>query len=240
MSGLRAVLAGGTLALAAGLPGVALGQQDEQRLAFRVLLDDKPIGRHEFRIRDGQGRRVVETEARFDVKMLFVTVFSYRHDNTEVWRDGCLQSLESETDSNGTPYRVSLESGDDGYRVVTRDGREFYPADCLMSFAYWDRRFLERERLVNSQTGELLEVDIRPLGRQELEWAELSGPVEGFRIVSEAGADTEAEDVDIKVYYRESDQRWVALESTLESGRLMRYLPAGADATARAAGTVER
>jgi hypothetical protein len=216
----RALLAGG-LALLFGTPSLA-GTLAQREFNFDVLLDGKPIGSHEFRITDGSETRKVETSASFDVSILFVTVFRYRHSNTEVWQDGCLQRIASETDSNGNPYRVTLDRASEGYRVTTLDDSVTYPVDCMMTFAYWDRRFLEQPRLLNSQTGELIEVQVQPLGTGRPEWLPVDAPVEGYRIVAES------QDVDIRIFYNRLDGRWVALESLLESGRVMRYLPSEA------------
>jgi hypothetical protein len=188
-------------------------------LGFDVLLDDKPIGTHEFRIVDDAGSRRVETNARFDVNVMFVPVFRYNHSNTEVWRDGCLAQVRSETDSNGTPYRVALDRADGAYEVQTIDEMVTYPADCLMTFAYWDPAILEQPRLLNSQTGELVDVRVEPLGVTDPDWLSSDVPVEGHRIV---GEDAELE---IRVFYHHQTGRWVALESLLANGRVMRYVP---------------
>lgn len=211
-------IAGSVLALLLGSAATAADSAGDT-LRFQVLLDDRPIGTHEFRIAGDGDRRTVETRARFDVRVLFVPVFRYSHDNTEVWADGCVQRLDSQTDSNGRPFRVSLDRDDDGYRIATLDGSSEDAARCISTFAYWDPAFLQQSRLLNSQTGELIEVEVEPLGVVDLDWPGIEVPVEGFRIVAESDG------VDIRVYYSEADRRWMALESRLESGRLMRYVP---------------
>jgi hypothetical protein len=218
MKSTAGTLAGGALALLLGSTAAAADTAGDT-LRFQVLLDEKPIGTHEFRIAGDRDRRTVETRARFNVRVLFVPVFRYSHDNTEVWADGCVQRLESETDSNGRPFRVSLDRGEDGYRIATLEGSSEDTASCISTFAYWDPAFLQQTRLLNSQTGELIEVEVEPLGVVDLDWPGVEVPVEGFRIVAESDG------VDIRVYYSEAGRRWVALESRLESGRLMRYVP---------------
>ena len=210
--------AAATLALLLGATSAG-ADASRDTLRFQVLLDDKPIGTHEFRIAAEQDRRIIESKARFDVRVLFVPVFSYRHANTEVWIDGCVQRLDSETDSNGRPYRVSLDRDEAGYRIATQDGSVEEPAACINTFAYWDPAFLQQSRLLNSQTGELIEVEVEALGVVDLDWPGIDTPVEGFRILAESDG------VDIRVYYSEAGGRWVALESRLENGRLMRYVP---------------
>ena len=188
-------------------------------LQFEVLLDGKPIGFHHFRIIDGVDARTIEVNAEFDVRVLFVPVYRYRHSNTEVWQDGCLARIESQTDSNGKLFAVSGQRGSDNYNIKTGSVSQSYPLDCLMSFAYWDREILQQELLLNAQTGEVIGVEIQSLGEQRLDLADREVVAEVYRIVSIA------EGIDIKLWYAASSGRWLSLESRLENGRLMRYLP---------------
>ena len=205
--------------LAVPLAGHASTETRVESLTFDVLLNDEPIGQHRFTIRDEDDRRIVRSEAEFDVEVLFVPVFSYRHQNTEQWSDGCLQRIESDTDSNGTRYRVVGKEQADGFTVETQHSRLAYNGDCVMSFAYWDRRVLGQDRLLNAQTGELIDVDIEPLPQGTVEIGDLRIPVDAYRIVSPN------KDVDIRVFYAPDTGDWVALESVLENGRVMRYRP---------------
>jgi hypothetical protein len=207
--------------------GVAATSAQDQ-LTFAVSLDDRPIGVHRFRIVDDGVTRVVESTASFDVKILRVPVYRYRHRNTEIWRDGCLKQIESATDANGTPYAVELSKTVMGYRIVTPSETQTYEGDCLMSFAYWDPRFLQQKRLLNTQTGELIAVEIQALGESLREVANRILSVEEFRILAEP------QNIDIKVFYNSADGRWVALESALENGRILRYLATTDDRLASA------
>ncbi len=207
-----------SVAIVLATPGLGVATPSaKDELTFEVSLDDRPIGVHRFRIADGGAMRVVESDASFDVKILRVPVYRYRHSNTETWQNGCLKQIDSETDANGTPYAVDLSKTATGYRIVTPHETQTYQGDCLMSFAYWDQRFLRQQRLLNTQTGELIAVEIQSLGESERKIANRTVPVKGFRVLAAP------QNVDIKVFYHSVDGRWVALESVLENGRLLRY-----------------
>lgn len=199
-----------------GLGIATASAQDE--LAFAVSLDDKPIGTHRFRIAESGTLRIVETEASFDVKILSVPIYRYRHRNTETWQNGCLKQIDSETDANGERYAVDLSKTATGYKIVTPSETETHAVDCMMSFAYWDQRFLQQKRLLNTQTGELIPVQVQALGESKRAIGNQSLSVQGFRILAES------QNVDIKVFYHSADGRWVALESVLESGRKLLYV----------------
>ena len=62
------------------------GQQ--QTWNFRVMLDDQPIGSHKVRVDSSDGNIAVHTIANFDVRILFIPVYSYEHEAKENWNDG--------------------------------------------------------------------------------------------------------------------------------------------------------
>jgi hypothetical protein len=189
-------------------------------LRFDVLLDDQPIGQHVFRIKESGEQQVVQSEASFDVRVLFVPIYRYRHQNTEVWQGGCLTAIRSQTDSNGDRYELEGELAAGAFRLKTQDNLRRYDQACPMTFAYWNRDFLKQRQLINSQTGELLDVEVRPLTGDVVAIADWQIPADGYRLLN---AD---EGIDIKVWYAKSDGRWLALSSVLENGRQMRYEPA--------------
>ncbi|MEE4361719.1 MAG: DUF6134 family protein [Pseudomonadales bacterium] len=187
---------------------------------FRVLLGDREVGDHHFRFsREGEAI-AVHSEAGFRVKLAFVTVYRYDHDARERWRDGCLVGLESTTDDNGTDYRVEAAWHDGVLSVSgTRDSRSVR-TQCPWTFAYWNPDLREREELFNAQTGERLEVEVRPLGPRTLQLAGAERTFPAWKL--------DAEGMDLVVYY-DSDGRWMGIDSTLENGRVLRYRPAQDD-----------
>ena len=207
----------GVLLLAAG-HGEAGTAADELR--FRVMLDEQKIGYHSFRIHGEGDQRRVDIDASFDVKVLFVPVYRYRHATTEIWRDGCLAGIESETDANGERYAVNGERTANAFTLSTQAGDMRVDQGCLMTFAYWNRDFLAQRQLLNAQTGELVEVTVEALGERPLALGDAAVAAEGYRVRSAS------DDVDIQVWYASDSGRWLALESRLENGRILRYEPA--------------
>lgn len=196
----------------------ASADNPSRALEFDVYLDDSPIGFHRFQIETGErGRRVVTSEAKFDVKFLFFTAFRYRHDNSELWHDGCLVEIDAETNSNGKETTVIGERTDSGFAIRTDNGTDngsdMLPA-CVMTFAYWNPDFLAQEKLLNPQTGEYLDVQV-------LKRAEEAVQV-GGRNVTAVPYDIRARGMEITVWYS-PDNEWLALESVAKGGRIIRY-----------------
>ncbi len=210
---MRALLAG-LLALGAATPSLA-GGDAPRRLSFDVFLDDRAIGYQRFELQATPGGLRVETRAEFEVKVLRITAFEYDHRNVETWRGRCLQAIDSRTSSNGKQFRVTGSAAGDGFIVAGTAGDQRL-AECVGTFAYWDRRqLLGRDRLLNSQTGEFVPVTVRPLGDGVLEIGDRELRVERYAI--------SGRELEITLAYAVDGEEWVALDSRLDGGRMLRY-----------------
>jgi hypothetical protein len=172
-----------------------------QKWDFQVFLDDLPIGHHHFTLKDGATERELKSEARFDVKLLFITAYRYTHDATERWRGNCLAQINARTDDNGAKSEVGAEP------AFGADG-------CVMSFAYWNPEMLQQTRLLNAQTGKLETVNITAMGEEKITVRGAPTPAKRYRITGPKHP--------IDLWYG-ADRSWLALQSTLESGRRLRY-----------------
>jgi hypothetical protein len=201
------------LGLAFGTSPAIAAESDSRTLLFDVYLDGKKIGFHRFEIDNAGDGPSVLSEASFDVKFLFVTAFSYRHNTTERWAEGCLEKIEARTDSNGNRLEVNGLRTQGGF-LIDNGGQQTALPDCVMTFAYWNPVFLDQPRLLNPQTGEYVDVDVEELGTDTVEIA-------GRQVVARSVRIT-APKVDIRLWYSESAE-WLALESVAKGGRIIRY-----------------
>lgn len=201
--------------LAIGLTGQVSGQTVAGgQWNFDVFLDNKEIGYHRFELRELKNGRLLRSDANFKVKILFVTAFDYEHQNSELWNDGCLQSIIARTESNGKLFEVLGKIENEQFVVETASG-EAALNECVASFAYWDRSLLERGRLLNSQTGEYLEVGMSTLPAAELEIGDSRVPTDRIRL--------SAGDLDLVVSYAAGTGEWLGLDSKLKNGRTLKY-----------------
>ena len=182
-----------------------------------MLLNDKPIGFHSFSLNGDGERQRLTTEAQFDVKFLFINAFRYRHDNTEIWGNGCLDSINARTDSNGDLLSVRGQRIEDSFELEGQPGLQL-PGNCIQTFAYWNPDILDSTQLLNSQTGELEDVTVT---RESLDVIDVNGKtVEAvrYRLLAKAGAIT-------LWYSNDESRRWLALEAPAKGGRTLRYIP---------------
>lgn len=202
---------------------------------MRVYLDDREVGRHEFRFTSLNDGLEVISSASFDVRFAFITLFSYEHRARETWRNGCLQRLESETDEDGDEHAVSgsLENGT--LQLETLGGERRIDHDCPWSFAYWTPALLERELLVNPQDGRAFHSEFESMGSQTLEVGGKDQKAQAWELQTRALDDDQGDGesdttapLRLTVYY-DDDGQWLGLDSALENGRTLRYRPARND-----------
>ena len=179
--------------------------QETEEWNFNVTVDGNLIGKHQFKKKQEAGLTIVTSNAKFDVKILFVNILKYRHQNREVWEEGCLSKIESTTRSNKKKFKVSGSKHNESFSIDTLAENTIHQG-CLYTFAYWNPDFLLQDRLVNSQTGEIEEVTVSKLDTD-------SNSLTGYVVNAKEGP--------IKVWY--ADETWIGLESTLKNGRTLRY-----------------
>jgi len=212
---IRAALLLSVSYLALPVPGIAGDPErpEEREWNFRVFLDNQEIGYHNFSLLEADGAQQLTAEADFKVKFLFITAYRYQHENHETWRNNCLQAIESRTDANGRRFEVKGSRSEDRLSIKANDARIEVPG-CVKTFAYWNPDILVEPRLLNSQTGEVLPVDIEMIARETLNVRGEDTPAQRYRL--------EARNMKLDLWYSD-DQQWLALESTVKGGRKLRY-----------------
>jgi hypothetical protein len=210
-------LCGATLALAvAGTEATTpLAEWD-----FKVRLDGKDIGTHRFVLASaGQRSTSLTSDAQFDVTLLGIPLYRYRHRVSERWSDGCLASIDASTDDNGRVTEVRGKAQSGRFELDVRGEGPLMPAPaaptgCLVSFAYWNPSALAGQKvLLDPGTGRIQPVEI---SSPAVVPADLDGhgqPLGGLRIGGLAQP--------IDVWY--AGDRWVGLDTVVDGGRRLSY-----------------
>ena len=109
------------------------------------FLGDKEIGFHKFMVTPHKDQTYVSSEANFDVKFLFISAYTYLHQNSEVWKGDCLQAINATTDDNGDTLFVRGKYRDQGLNLQTHNGQQNLEG-CVKTFAYWDPSLLKSNK----------------------------------------------------------------------------------------------
>lgn len=147
----RTVVAGG-LSLAVGTRAAGASLPAARRnLAFQVWRNGQRIGTHTVTFQTSGGDLTAAILAQFVVRLGPVPVYHYRHEATEVWRDGAFVSFESRSNSNGKHEQVSAVATPAGVRITDGAGRVSTLAADAAPLTHWNRDALRRP-LFNPQT----------------------------------------------------------------------------------------
>ena len=187
-----------------------------QKWEFQVFLEDSPIGHHHFALRESGAERELKTDARFDVKILFINAYRYVHDASERWRGACLTELTARTDANGERTQVIANQQDGRVTIdaTGNKGKKETAEGCIMTFAYWNPDILTQKRLLNTQTGKLENVTITTVGDETVTVRGAPVAAKRYRISGPKHP--------IDLWYG-ADRQWLALQSTVDGGRRLRY-----------------
>ncbi|MCW9046525.1 MAG: DUF6134 family protein [Gammaproteobacteria bacterium] len=185
---------------------------------FIAYLDNSKIGYHNFEVNISDSKTTVKTQAEFDVTFMFISVFKYVHSNFEVWNNGCLVKLNSITNNDGEDLFVNLLNSD-GLTHIETTSKKLSKPDCVRSFAYWDEELIKSKVLMNTQSGELLDVTHTLVGTEKILINDKLVDTKRYQL---QGKDEQGIDIDISLWYNKNNH-WVALESKLENDRILRY-----------------
>ena len=173
-------------------------------IEFQVLRKGEQIGTHKLRFEEKGDRLQVEVNADLKVQVLFVTVYRYRHEATELWASDRMVAFESATQQNGKKWSVDAHvAGDDKLLVKANDQQRFLP-DTLPPTSYWRPEMMQTSRWFNTQFGSPIDVNIEPRGVEQVESVGAMVTAHRYKVtgvVAETG-----KPVDLDLWYAENGE----------------------------------
>ena len=166
------LIGGGVLAMVPGVlaPAGAHAAQPvpaTDRLGFDIMRKGSSLGSHVVDFATQGSRLAVQVEVKLIYKLLGITLYHYAHHCTEVWDSGQIVALDSRTDDNGTPCRLTARREAAGL-VIEATGIQRYtaPANALPA-THWNQRELDGP-WINTQNGKLLRPHVAPAGAETI------------------------------------------------------------------------
>lgn len=164
------VIARSLSALAFGLlPVFALAAPSpvETHLDFTVLKDGSPIGHHQIVLnRDGDNASV-SIKTNILVRVAYVPVYRFEHAGNEIWRNGRLVSLRSQTNDDGDKHNLVAEARGN-HLEVDGDGLQSRAESGIIPASLWDQDLVKQKILLNTLTGKQMPVSVTDLGEEAI------------------------------------------------------------------------
>lgn len=175
--------------------------KDGDEIRFDVLRQGKPFGSHVVRFDvSPDGTIEAHTEVKLRAGLGPIPLYRYDLKATERWRQGRLIELEGKVDKDGKKGEVTAES--DG-NVIDVEGTAFegnVPATTVPA-SHWNIAETRASRLLSSENGQMIDVNVRKVGRETVEVA--GKPVPATRYLLDS-------DIDVTLWYDDAG-RWVKL-----------------------------
>lgn len=161
------LVAAAALCLGAG-SALAADTAPRGPLSFTVLRDGEAVGTHVLRFQPNPDDSLnVSVDTNVVVKMAMIPVYRFEHHGREVWKDGHLVALSSETNDDGTRHALKV-AGDGGGLAVNGDGSASrMPVETLPA-SLWNNGTVARSSLMNTLDGHAMAVRIADLGADQI------------------------------------------------------------------------
>lgn len=136
---------------------------------FTVYREGDEVGHHRVVYAREGPDYVVRTDIGIEVEALGLPIFRFTHKAEEVWREGWLHVLTSDTNDDGTEHSVRAERNAEGIFEMLADGRyKRTIAGYIIPSSLWHRDTPAVEALFDTTDGLVKLVRGRRLGRDEI------------------------------------------------------------------------
>ena len=165
----RPVVTGLLSALALGLlpASVALAAPAQTHLDFTVLKDGSPIGHHQIDLTRTNDGETVAIRTNILVTVAYVPVYRFEHTGSEVWMNGRLVSLRSQTNDDGDKHVLAVAAKDD-HIEIDGDGAHSQASGGEIPASLWNRDLVKQTVLLNTLTGKQMAVAVADLGDETI------------------------------------------------------------------------
>jgi hypothetical protein len=181
--------------------GLVWTPRDGDVIRFDVLRQGKPFGTHEVKF-DVLPDGTIEAHTYVKLRAGFGPIPLYRYDlqATEWWQDGRLIGLEGEVYKDGKEGSVTAQADGDGIDI-DGTGYDGTASTGIVPASHWNIAQTQARVLLSSENGQLIDVSVRPEGREKLEIAGESVEANKFLLDS---------DIDVTLWYDDAG-RWLKL-----------------------------
>ncbi len=180
-------------------------------LSFDIVRNGSAIGTHTYRFDQYGERTEVRIKTEVDFRLLLIPVYRFEHESHEVWENGRLSSLESNTNENGTLVKLQVFR-DEGLLMVMGEDGELHVDREIIPASLWNRMMLERKETLMTISGNLKQFEVTYVGQENVEFPGATSPAQHFRLSGEFERELwyDANDILVRVQFEASDGSTVA------------------------------
>ncbi len=134
---------------------------------FMALRHGRVVGRHRIRFSRAGGRFVVRSDVEIETGPPGAPLFRFVHHAEEVWVDGWLHAVVSDTEDDGRRYRLRAERRDGIFQGIV-NGMAFTVSGYIIPSSLWHRDTPASETLFDTVDGMVKAVGPQLVGRERV------------------------------------------------------------------------
>ena len=135
---------------------------------FDVIRKNNVIGTHEIKFTNNNDVLLVETNIEVEVKVLFISAYTFTHQSTETWINGNFTKIVGHSDfEDEREYFIKGQDSNDSFLASGMDGKLELDKNILPS-NFWNIDILKQKEIFDTQKGIVRTIDVEDLGFEEI------------------------------------------------------------------------
>ena len=177
-------LVGGTLATCC-LSNVARAVPRD--VVFNVFRKGSLIGTHAISFAGSSQRLQVTNRLDLAVKVAFITAYRYEQEGRDVWENDVLVQTSIRTNDDGKDTLVEAAARDGKLAVTGPNGGYAVDLGAMTDLSFWNQAITRGHPLIDSQSGELIRVEVMSGTRETMTVDGRSIEAEKFAMAASKG-----------------------------------------------------
>ena len=141
---------------------------ENKKAVYDIWRKNKVIGKHEILFSENNGNLNIETIIDVEVKILFVTAYTFFHQATEIWKDGKFIKIDGYSDfEDDREYFIKGEVKDDFLYASGMDG-ELKLNKNLIPSNLWNIDVMYEDEIFDTQKGIVRKLDVKNVGNETI------------------------------------------------------------------------
>ena len=135
---------------------------------FDVMRKNKVIGSHVITFAKNNDVLLVETNIEIEVKVLFISAYTFSHQSTETWINGNFTKIVAHSDfEDEREYFIKGQDNNDSFLASGMDGKLELDKNILPS-NFWNIDVLKQKEIFDTQKGVVRTIEVEDLGYEKI------------------------------------------------------------------------
>ena len=159
-----------------------------QHFVYDILRNGSPIGQNVLDIDTQDGLTSVNLTSDVDVKIMFVSVYTYHYAGSETWNADQLLAFKSQTNDNGTIHNVAVGASGDQLQLDA-DGHRSFVAKTTGLDDFWMPLLLSKPLVLDTSDGHGMTFVADDLGMDTIIYRGTQRAAHHFRLTGDFSRD---------------------------------------------------